>query len=90
MAKTSSPTCRAALLPRLSGVSPVAETLSRARSWVLSVVTTLACATRPSEKVTLMAPADSAITWLFVTISPSARTTTPEPSRSRRGPGSRS
>ena len=95
IASTRSPTSRPSESPSTAGwrVAPSSSTRSRARSLRSSEATTFAGNSRRSASTTLMAPAFS-MTWWLVTISPSAPTTTPEPSEfcarcRRRSPGSK-
>ena len=84
MASTLSPTLSEESLARVIGVSPeTSAALMTARSEPGSRPTIVADAFLPSLKLTVMVPAPSAadsITWLFVTMVPSERRTTPEPS----------
>src|SRR6476661_463997 len=80
IAMTSSPTWVSSELPSFANASPVASTLSTARSLSPEVPSTFAVLLVPSVKVTSMLPFAPWTTWLLVTTTPSAEITKPVPS----------
>ena len=89
IATTESPTCTLSLLASVAVASPdTPVALTTARSSDVSEATIVAGAVLPSVNVTVIVPPSPAAltTWLFVRMTPSERSTMPEPSSVSREP----